>query len=211
MSPSSVPRFPQAKDTGPAGALAWPGCAAVFHAAARLLSPERRWMFLIRGFFFPAALRDFGTKQEKHRFAERLGERPAAEAGATPASTRAGGSDLARIRQTASCLRGVRPAERGELLIQGWRGLPASKDLPARGQGQPGSGRLPLALFPRMFWLWDRAAAAAPGVRSVSSGMGQPWVSLAKPPKKFGEVEAASRNPIRGCVVPPRRPVPGCP
>lgn len=50
-SPSSVPQFPRAKDTGPAGAWAWCGRAAVFRAAARLLSPEQRWMFLIRGVF----------------------------------------------------------------------------------------------------------------------------------------------------------------
>lgn len=37
--------------------------------------------------FFPAARHDFGTKQEKRRFAERLGGCPAAGAGATPAST----------------------------------------------------------------------------------------------------------------------------
>lgn len=115
---------------------------------------------------------------------------------------------MARIRQTASCLCGVRPAERGELLIQGWRGLPASQDLPARGRDRPGSGCLPLALFPRMFWLRDRAAATAPGVRSVSSGMGQPRVSLAEPLRQFGEVGIAGRNLICDCVVPS---VPGCP
>lgn len=190
--------------------MRWPGLGELRFSTRPLGSSPRSGggCFLSEDFFLPA-LHDFGMKQENHRFTERLGQRPAAGTGATPASTRASSLDLARIRQTASCLHGVRPEKRGELLIQGWRGLPASKDLPAPCQGRLGSGCLPLAFFPRMFWLRDRVATAAPGVRSVSSRMGQPWVSLAEPPRKFRGVGATGRNRICGGGGSP--PVLGCP
>lgn len=149
MSPSSVPQFPQAKDTGPAGALAWPGRAAVFHAAAQLLSPEQRWMFRGGGGgggVFPGGSARFWDEAEETLVRGEARQVPGCW-GRSDASFNASRRFEFSLDKANCVLPGVRPAEPGELLIHGWVGScqqgPACSWPGPAGQRLPALGSLP--------------------------------------------------------------------